>query len=286
MSEPAPDRKPKRRWYAYQDRRSYQYQYQAWVFAFSMLFLAALVGWISYPTFAHSSLHRRIGERIRSLHNQRPGNITPERWEEAVDWAYTAFSNLPLGSPDNRSPLKDFDSDLKEKMAAGDSLETLRWIWDELERSTPRGPSYAASYRPVRAMTPEPITNETLKNLWGAKTAIHLDLSDTEVGDAGLIHLSSAQNLVVLDLTNTQVTDAGLVHLKALTKLEHLYLDNTQVTDAGLAHLQGLNNLESLLLNGTQVTDAGAGKLRQALPDCDILCQPGTTNQDGGLTHQ
>lgn len=251
--------KPKDRWY----------QYQAWVFFLSMLFLVALVGWSVYPHSAYTSRCRRIGERIRSLHNHRPDNITPERWEESVDWAYTAFVNLPFGTRD-RSLLRDFDSGLQEKMAAGDSLKTLRWIWDELERSTPSGPSYAASHRPVRAMAPEPITDETLKNLWGAKTARRLDLTDTEVGDAGLIHLSSTQNLIVLNLTNTQVTDAGLVHLKALTKLEELWLDNTQVTDAGLVHLRRLKNLDGLLLNDTKVTDEGVEKLRQALPNCWI----------------
>ena len=36
-------------------------------------------------------------------------------------------------------------------------------------------------------------------------------------------------------LNNTQITDAGLVHLKGLTRLGVLYLENTQITDAGVA---------------------------------------------------
>ena len=41
-----------------------------------------------------------------------------------------------------------------------------------------------------------------------------------------------------LYLNNTQVTDAGLVHLKGLSKLQYLDLSNTQVTDEGVKKLQ------------------------------------------------
>ena len=39
-------------------------------------------------------------------------------------------------------------------------------------------------------------------------------------------------------LINTQITDAGLVHLKALTELQELNLRDAKVTDAGVADLQ------------------------------------------------
>ncbi len=39
--------------------------------------------------------------------------------------------------------------------------------------------------------------------------------------------------LKTLDLSNTQVTDAGLATLVGLKGLEELYLGNTRVTDAG-----------------------------------------------------
>ena len=41
-----------------------------------------------------------------------------------------------------------------------------------------------------------------------------------------------------VDLSRTEVTDAGLAHLQGLTSLQVLYLDSTQVTDAGLAELR------------------------------------------------
>lgn len=41
-----------------------------------------------------------------------------------------------------------------------------------------------------------------------------------------------------LNLSNSQITDAGMEHLKGLTKLSELNLNNTQITDAGLQELK------------------------------------------------
>jgi hypothetical protein len=43
------------------------------------------------------------------------------------------------------------------------------------------------------------------------------------------------------------------------------------VGDAGLEHLTGFGKLTTLHLTRTKVTEEGAEKLRQALPDCEIL---------------
>ena len=99
---------------------------------------------------------------------------------------------------------------------------------------------------------------------------IEVNLSDSQITDAGLVHLKALINLDELYLSNTQVTDVGLVHLKELTNLQKLYLWDTQVTDAGLLHLKGLTNLEYLYLHNTPVTDAGVRELKKALPKCDI----------------
>jgi hypothetical protein len=73
-----------------------------------------------------------------------------------------------------------------------------------------------------------------------------------------------------LDLHNTKITDAGMVHLKGLTQLTGLSLWGTKVTDAGLANLRGLSQLRDIDLNGTEVTDAGAKDLEKALPKVKI----------------
>jgi Leucine-rich repeat (LRR) protein len=70
------------------------------------------------------------------------------------------------------------------------------------------------------------------------------------------VHLQGLTNLRQLDLTYTQITDAGLVQLVGLTNLEVLELTRTQVTDAGLARLAGMN-LKKLTIPTQAQTDVG-----------------------------
>ena len=74
-----------------------------------------------------------------------------------------------------------------------------------------------------------------------------------------------------VDLRDTQITDAGLIHLKGMTKLVNLHLDGTSITDAGLVHLKELTNLKALYISETQVTDVGIAELQKALPNCTII---------------
>jgi hypothetical protein len=76
--------------------------------------------------------------------------------------------------------------------------------------------------------------------------------------------------VVWVDLSASQVTDAGLEHLKGLTNLGVLDLVATQVSDAGLEHLKGLTSLWGLDLSSTQVTDEDVRKLEAVLPGCQI----------------
>jgi hypothetical protein len=142
------------------------------------------------------------------------------------------------------------------------------------------------------------ITNDGLEHIEGLNQLKVLSLGDTEITDAGLEHLEGLNQLRGLDLGATKVTDAGLGSIKRLTQLQDLNLDGTKVTDAGLRNLQGLSELRKLGLWGTEVTDAGlenlrglsqleflnldstgimhyedgVKKLKQALPNCTILC--------------
>jgi hypothetical protein len=120
----------------------------------------------------------------------------------------------------------------------------------------------------------------------------NLDLTGTEVTDAGMVSLAGLVHLRGLNLVGTLVTDAGLVHLRRLTNLgslglpegvtdaglrhfedmtdlRDLDLTRTQVTDAGLVHLNGLKKLRTLLLS-TQITDAGIERLRRTLPGVKV----------------
>jgi uncharacterized protein (TIGR03067 family) len=177
------------------------------------------------------------------------------------------------------------------------------------ENAEADGPKPKADKPPAQAADDDPVA--ALKKL-GAKIErneqgeVLVYLVDTEITDAGLVHLKSLANLQSLALQSTKITDAGLVHLQGLTNLQTLGLScpkitdagmadisgiqslqalrigNTQITDAGLAHLQGLTKLRTLLLTGTKVTDAGMVRLK-GLASLRILDLGDTQVTDSGM---
>jgi serine/threonine protein kinase len=91
-----------------------------------------------------------------------------------------------------------------------------------------------------------------------------LDLGQTAVTDAGLIHLKGLDELAVLSLSSTQVRGPGLAQLKRLRKLTNLTLDATPIDDAGLKGVGDLTPLTSLSLLGCRnFTDEGVVSLRK-----------------------
>jgi hypothetical protein len=58
------------------------------------------------------------------------------------------------------------------------------------------------------------------------------------MGDADLANLEDLRDVEVLDLSGTEVTDAGLEYLKGLVQLQMLLLAQTRVTDAGVRRLR------------------------------------------------
>lgn len=89
-----------------------------------------------------------------------------------------------------------------------------------------------------------------------------LNLINSKVTDADLVHAKSFPDLIRVSLVSTQISDKGLVHLKGLHKLRIIELINTSVTDEGLVHLKDLPKLMTLNLDGTQVSDAGLEQLK------------------------
>jgi len=104
----------------------------------------------------------------------------------------------------------------------------------------------------------------------------HLDVSWTEVGDAGVASsLAKCHSLTSINLTGlAKLSDQGVASILGLQKLERLALCATAITDAALdyltyytrfpeagpAHL-GLHALRRLELSSTRVSDTGVGKL-------------------------
>jgi hypothetical protein len=64
-------------------------------------------------------------------------------------------------------------------------------------------------------------------------------------GAVGFEKTISGKPVVSVYFTDTDVTDAGLVHLKGMTSLRTLWLYKVEVTDAGLVHLKGMTSCGS-----------------------------------------
>jgi internalin A len=111
---------------------------------------------------------------------------------------------------------------------------------------------------------------------------VSLDLSDTNVTEAGLKELAALKALTTLNLSHTHVASCGLSELAALKGLADLDLSHTRVTDAGLKQLARLETLTALNLSHTKVTDSGLSELA-ALPNFTFLGLAGTKVTDVGL---
>jgi hypothetical protein len=145
-----------------------------------------------------------------------------------------------------------------------------------------------------------PITDADLVHVAALPDLRILNLSNTKITDSGLAHIAKLDRLKFLYLFETPITDAGMEHLRGLPRLEVLCLDRTQITDVGLKSLEDLPRLErlhvhsrapitdagleslkkhtrlfELRVGGAGVTEAGVDALRQALPGCNVVYDPG-----------
>ena len=111
------------------------------------------------------------------------------------------------------------------------------------------------------------LTDQGLAHAAALENVASLNLRDTKITGAGLVHLKGLAKLRELHLERTAVGDEGIENLAGLLNLEYLNLYKTKITDKSLAHLSGLKKLRRLYVWQTGVTDAGVGKLEQALPE-------------------
>ncbi len=118
-----------------------------------------------------------------------------------------------------------------------------------------------------------PITDGGLASLEGKHNLRWLELRKTKITDEGIKHLRGT-DLEELDLSTTNIGDAGLANLGDLDlpNLKTLALEQLgNVTDEGISHLARFKALEFLSVAGTKVTPAGVRHLKGKLPDVSIL---------------
>jgi hypothetical protein len=169
-------------------------------------------------------------------------------------------------------------------------VATLRWIESTdgyYEFGSPPAwvPRQLVEYWPEWALPMEEIKlldvrGNALDRLKIFREVRILDLSRTDVTDAGLVPLAHCRSLQKLNLAGTVVGDEGLKALAGLP-LETLDLSETGVTDAGMGTISGCRSLQVLRLKGVSVGDAGLAKLKGLR--LQILRLSGTRVTDAGL---
>lgn len=129
------------------------------------------------------------------------------------------------------------------------------------------------------------IRGEGLSHLGQFLNLVTLDLVACSIDMSVMQQIGNRRQLNFLNLSNSQIDDAGLAHLSGLTKLKKFYAHlNPKITDKGLKHLQGMQQLEVLTVGGTGITDAGLkqiGKLEQLI----LLDIYNIEITDAGLAH-
>ena len=101
-----------------------------------------------------------------------------------------------------------------------------------------------------------------------------LGLTRTRTTDKSMPGIGRLTQLVDLNLDYTDVGDKGLRALGGLTKLKRLSLDSTGVTDACALPLGEFRQLSKLNLYHTFFTEAGYKRVRAAVPQCEVIFDP------------
>jgi hypothetical protein len=159
-----------------------------------------------------------------------------------------------------------------------DLSDAGKWLTDTSLQAL----AYLPSLRNVRLTACKFVSNDGLAPLAALPRLETLDVSWSQVSDAGLkASIARCAALTSLNLTGlAEVTDEGIAALLGLTQLRRLALCCTGIGDAALDYLTyysrfpeaatpglGLHGLEWLELSNTRLTDTGVGKLIAIVED-------------------
>lgn len=110
-----------------------------------------------------------------------------------------------------------------------------------------------------------------LEALRPLKKLRHFDASRTVVAARHADLIAAFAELEVLRLDYTTIDDAGVAKFQALSGLRELSLDSASLTDGAIPALSAMKGLKRLNLYHTMVTEEGHRKLRDALPQAEIV---------------
>ena len=164
-----------------------------------------------------------------------------------------------------KGPTATLDADLARRAAeVAQALRARGVIAQPLAQDDPRLDINASLATP-------PFSDADLAMLQPAAAAIvNLNLSRSQVTDAGVAGLKGFDALESLRVDSTGVGDAALACVAAMPRLKVLNVHTTKVSDAGLAALKQAAALERVYAWNSQVSPAGAAALASARPNLRI----------------
>lgn len=112
------------------------------------------------------------------------------------------------------------------------------------------------------------VTDQGLEVLAAYEGLEHLTLRDVPAKGLVLAKLVHPEKLLSLNMAQSGITDAEVVHLARMTALDSLNLSETALTDAVVDVLSKLASLRELVLTQTGISSEGMERLEKALPDC------------------
>jgi hypothetical protein len=109
------------------------------------------------PHQIHARAYARISDSVESLASRRPADVSREQWSFIIGWSMNGIGNCcsveGFLNPDKASHERFLTlPDRFERRLHGDvSLETVDWLWNELEIISKYGTRYSDQWRPTTA---------------------------------------------------------------------------------------------------------------------------------------
>jgi hypothetical protein len=96
----------------------------------------------------YSAEYDNARSHILALNNQSPPGADKEHWETAVTWSCNAFvETFMFRDLADLDALRRFNQGFDERLGHVPPQVLLEWIWDELQRCSPRGSRYVDRFR-------------------------------------------------------------------------------------------------------------------------------------------
>jgi hypothetical protein len=98
-----------------------------------------------------------------------------------------------------------------------------------------------------------------------------LELVRTSTAAVGLAAIATLRNLEHLNLDYTAVDAKSLALLDGMPRLRELHLDSADIGDESVQVFASMPNLRVANLYHTLLSETGAAKLKEQLPNCQII---------------